>query len=93
MLKYIKQGIVFVFYNGMIGTVTGSGRLALVSPSGATLAPHRQPMALGYIKTHEVKQVEESYPDPHPMAKKDDMLYRKLWVNPQELGIEFKMAA
>jgi len=93
MFKHIKPENVFVFYNGIIGTVTKGGRIALVSPSGAALAPHRQPNALAYIRSHEVKRIEESYPDPHPLAKKDDVLYRTLWVNPQELGIEFKLAA
>lgn len=93
MYNLVKPGMIFTFYNGMIGTVTKGGKLALISPSGMYLAHHRQPRALEYVRDHEPKKIELSYKDPSPMAHKDDVLFKLMWINPLELGIEAKMAA
>ena len=92
-IKHVKPGYTFTFYNGMIGTVTKGGKMALVSPQGYRLAAERQPNAVKYVRTHEVKKIDMSYKDPSPLAKKDDVLYLNIWTHPDELGIEARFAA
>lgn len=54
----VFPGDTITYANGMVGTVTKTGRLALVGRNGHSLAPKRQPMAKDY--DHEIVTLSRS---------------------------------
>lgn len=74
---YVSQGDILTFDNGMVGTVTGKGRVALVSPQGwATPAAH-MPLLTDYNAKYRIVRVEErpSQDAPLDLVWEDETYY------------------
>ena len=64
---YVSQGDILTFDNGMVGTVTGSGRVALVSPQGWATPVRHMPLLTEYNLKHRIMRIETCPSDGAPL--------------------------
>lgn len=64
---YVSQGDILTFDNGMVGTVTGKGRVALVSPQGWATPPSHMPLLTEYNAKHRIVRIEERLSQDAPL--------------------------
>ncbi len=55
---YVGQGDVLTFSNGMVGTVTGSGKVALVGKNGCPVSHKSHPLLTDYNAKHRIVRIE-----------------------------------
>lgn len=55
---YVSQGDVLTFDNGMVGTVTGSDKVALVGKSGWRMNHKSFPLLTEYNAKHRIVRIE-----------------------------------
>lgn len=74
---YVSQGDILTFDNGMVGTVTGKGRVALVSPQGWVTPPSHMPLLTEYNAKHRIVRIEtiEKENAPLELVWQDDAFY------------------
>ena len=79
MLSYVLAAVaeaIVTFDNGMIGTITKSGKLALVAPNGAMTATKYMPQYEDYAKRNSPIRIEHSI-----RIGKDEYHYETVWVD------------
>lgn len=79
MLSYVLAAVaeaIVTFDNGMVGTITKGGKIALVAPNGAMTATKYMPQYEDYAKRNSPIRIEHSI-----SVGKDEYYYETVWVD------------
>ncbi len=86
-----KHGDIVTFKNGMVGSITLNGRIALTNQNGITTPPKHMPDAEAYLQLNEAVQIDVAVKDPNSKSLYDKLKLVTIWCEEerkQRLDIE-----